>query len=160
VDALEGDTGQPVRLSTDKLTDPFTYQLTLHEPTGPRLADVDLLETARLLLGLAPKRMRELQDAQGQRHQLMEAVLATDLARNVPQPRPVLLWLRAVDDERAADAGKAEHAWLTAQVHHLFGRALTDYASLFHNRSAFWPVGERGASIDSLLAASMMERAR
>ena len=160
VDALEGDSGQAVRLSTDKLTKPFAYQLTLHEPTGPRLADVDMLETARLLLGLAPKRMREVQDAQGQRHQLLEAVLAADLARGVPEPRPVLLWLRTVDDERSADAAKAEHAWLFDTVQAAFGRALKDYATLFHNRSAYWPVGERGASIDSLLATSMMERAR
>ena len=159
VDALEGESGNAVRLSTDKLTMPFDYQLTLHEPTGPRLADVDMLETARLLLGLAPKRMREVQDAQGQRHQLMESVLAADLARGVPEPRPVLLWLRTVEDERPADAAKAEHAWLSDTVQAAFGRALKDYATLFHNRSAFWPVGERGASIDSLLAASMMERA-
>lgn len=160
VDALEGDNGQAVRLSTDQLTRPFAYQLTLHEPAGPRLANVDLLETARLLLGLAPKRMRDVQDAQGQRHQLMEAVLASELARGVPEPRPVLLWLRTVDDERSADAAKAEHAWLSDAVQTLFGRALKDYATLFHNRAAFWPVGERGTSIDSLLAASMMERAR
>lgn len=160
VDTLEGDSGQAVRLSTDKLSDPFDYQLTLHEPTGPRLADVDLLETARLLLGLVPKRMRDVVDAQGQRHQLMEAVLAGELARGVPNPRPVLLWLRTVNDERTADAAEAEHAWLSDTVQSHFGHALKDYATLFHNRAAFWPVGERGSSIDSLLAVSMMERAR
>ncbi len=160
VDALEGDSGQAVRLSTDKLSDPFDYRLTLHEPSGPRVADVDLLETARLLLGLVPKRMRDVVDAQGQRHQLMEAVLAGELARGVPNPRPVLLWLRTVNDERTAEAAEAEHAWLSDTVQSHFGHALKDYATLFHNRAAFWPVGERGSSIDSLLAVSMMERAR
>lgn len=160
IDTLEGDSGQAVRLSTDKLSDPFDYRLTLHEPTGPRPADVDLLETARLLLGLVPKRMRDVVDAQGQRHQLMEAVPAGELARGVPNPRPVLLWLRTVHDERTADAAEAEHAWLSDTVQSHFGHALKDYATVFHNRAAFWPVGERGSSIDSLLAASMMERAR
>ena len=41
-----------------------------------------------------------------------------------------------------------------------FKRPLSDYASIFHNRAAFWPAGERGQSIDSLLAERMMERAR
>jgi len=121
---------------------------------------VDLLETARLLLGLVPKRMRDVVDAQGQRHQLMEAVPAGELARGVPNPRPVLLWLRTVHDERTADAAEAEHAWLSDTVQNHFGHALKDYATVLHNRAAFWPVGERGSSIDSLLAASMMERAR
>ena len=152
--------GQAVRLSTDKLNDPFGYQLTLHEPGGERVVDVDLLETARLLLGLVPKRQRELFDANGQRHQLMEAVLASELAREVASPRPVLFWLRPVSDERDEKAARAEHAWLTKQTLALFNRSPTDYATIFHNRAAFWPVGQRGESIDSLLAERMMERAR
>lgn len=159
-DALDDQSGQAVRLSTDKLNDPFSYQLTLHEPTGPRVAQVDLMETARLLLGLVPKRQREVPDAQGQRHQLMEAVLAADLARGVSQPRPVLVWLRAVADERPAAVAKAEHAWLRTQVQTLFGRALADYGTIFHNRAAYWPAGEHGACMDGMLAASMLERAR
>ena len=93
----------------------------------------------------------------------MEAVLAADLACGVPQPRPVLLWLRAVHDERDEAAAQAEHAWLTQTVRDAFQRDLGDYATVFHNRAAFWPAGAggaRGASIDSLLAERMMERAR
>ena len=157
---MEESEGHAVRLSTAKLCDPFSYQLTLHEPAGERVVDVDLMETARLLLGLAPKRQRETTDAQGRRHQLMEAVLASDLARSAADPQPLLLWLRAVDDERDMAMAKAEHDWLAAQVLACFGRALDSYATIFHNRGAFWPAGERGASIDSLLADSMMERAR
>lgn len=160
---MDDSAGAAVRLSTDKLTDPFAYQLTLHEPTGERLASVDLQETARLLLGLCPKKQRELTDPQGQRHQLMEAVLASDLARNAPNPAPVLLWLRPVDDARSEQVAQAEYDWLVATVQAQFQRPLTDYATLFHNRAAFWPAGAngvRGQSIDSLLADRMMERAR
>lgn len=157
---MDDSTDSPVRLSTQTLSTPFAYQLTLHEPTGERPVTVDLLETARLLLGLAPQKQRELKDAQGQRHQLMEAVLASDLARNTPNAKPVLLWLRAVDDERTEAAAQAEHDWLANAVQTEFKRPLGDYATVFHNRAAFWPVGLRAASIDSLLAERMMERAR
>lgn len=160
---MDNSEGAPVRLATDKLTDPFAYQLTLHEPTGERLATVDLQETARLLLGLCPKKQRELTDPQGQRHQLMEAVLASDLARDAPKPLPVLLWLRPVDDARSEQAAQTEYEWLAQVVQAQFNRALADYATVFHNRAAFWPAGlqpVRGQSIDSLLADRMMERAR
>ena len=157
---MDDSTDSPVRLSTQTLTTPFDYQLTLHEPTGERQVTVDLLETARLLLGLAPKKQREVTDPQGQRHQLMEAVMASDLARDAPNPKPVLLWLRAMDDERSEKAAKAEHDWLAQAVQAGFKRALSDYATVFHNRAAFWPAGEGGQSIDSLLAERMMERAR
>ena len=157
---MDDSDGQPVRLSTQQLTDPFAYQLTLHEPTGERLAQVDLQETARLLLGLVPKRQREVKDAQGQRHQLMEAVLAADLARGAPQPKLVLLWLRAVDDERDEKAAQAEYTWLAEATQTAFQRDLKDYADIFYNRAAFWPAGRTGTCIDSLLAERMMERAR
>lgn len=157
---MDDSADSPVRLSTQKLTAPFAYQLTLHEPAGEKLAQVDLLETARLLLGLVPKRLRELTDPQGQRHQLMEAAWASDLARDTPHPQAVLLWLRAVDDERGEEGAKAEHDWLTNAVRAEFERPLTDYATILHNRAAFWPAGERGQSIDGLLAERMMERAR
>jgi len=161
MDAVAKDsTDAAVCLSTPTLGTPFAYQLTLHEPTGERRVTVDLLETARLLLGLAPKRQRELSGPQGQRHQLMEAVLASDLARGTPDPKPVLLWLRAVDDERSEAAAQAEYDWLINAVQAEFNRPLTDYATVFHNRAAFWPVGLRATSIDSLLAERMMERAR
>jgi len=160
---MDDSEGAAVRLSTDKLIDPFAYQLTLHEPTGERLASVDLQETARLLLGLCPKKQRELTDPQGQRHQLMEAVLASDLARNAPNPAPVLLWLRPVDDARSEQVAQAEYEWLAQVVQAQFNRLLADYATVFHNRAAFSPAGAngvRGQSIDSLLADRMMERAR
>jgi|GEM_PF-1384599 len=157
---MDDSEGSAVRLSTDKLANPFAYQLTLHEPTGERPVDVDLLETARLLLGLVPKRMRDLTTSKGERHQLMEAELAGDLARGAVSPKPVLLWLRSVDDERNDKVARAEHDWLAKNVQAEFGRALSDYATIFHNRAAFWPAGERGQSIDTLLAERMMERAR
>ena len=160
---MDDSEGAAVRLSTNKLTNPFAYQLTLHEPTGERLAAVDMLETARLLLGLCPKKQRELIDPQGQRHQFMEAVLASDLARNAPKPAPVLLWLRPVDDARSEQTTQAEYEWLVAVVQAQFKRSLADYATVFHNRGAFWPAGAsgvRGQTIDGLLADRMMERAR
>ena len=160
---MDDSAGSAVRLSTDKLTAPFDYQLTLHEPTGERVVHVDLLETARLLLGLVPRRQRESRDGKGQRHQLMEAVMAADLARGVPEPKPVLLWLRPVDDERDEKASQAEHGWLAKTVLAQFKRQLEHYACIFHNRAAFWPAGGsggQGTSIDSLLAERMMERAR
>jgi adenine-specific DNA-methyltransferase len=161
LDAVGKDSAESaVCLSTASLATPFDYQLTLHEPTGERRVTVELLETARLLLGLAPRRQRELTDPQGQRHQLMEAVLASDLARGVTDPKPVLLWLRTVDDERSEAAAQAEHDWLAQAVQTSFGRPLSDYAEVLHNRAAFWPVGQRASSIDSLLAERMMERAR
>ncbi len=156
---MDDSAGHAVRLSTDKLDSPFDYKLTLHEPAGAREAAVDMQETARLLLGLVPRRQRECRDPHGQRHQLMEAVMANDLARGVPQPGPVLLWLRTVDDARSHTLAKAEHDWLAAQVQGMFGRPLSGYARIYHNRAAFWPAGERGESIDSLLAERMMERA-
>ncbi|MBC7647976.1 MAG: site-specific DNA-methyltransferase [Vitreoscilla sp.] len=149
-----------VCLSTASLNTPFDYQLTLHEPTGERLANVDMLETARLLLGLVPKKQRDMVDAQGQRHQLMEAVLASDLARGTVAPKPVLLWLRTVDDERNDAAAHAEHDWLVSTVQTHFNRPIADYGTVFHNRSAFWPQGQQGVSLDALLAERMMERAR
>jgi adenine-specific DNA-methyltransferase len=157
---MDDSAESPVRLSTQTLTTPFDYQLTLHEPTGERQVTVDLLETSRLLLGLAPKKQREVTDPQGQRHQLMEAVLASDLARDAPNPKPVLLWLRTLDDERSEKAAKSEHDWLAEAVQTQFKRPLADYATIFHNRAAFWPAGERGQSIDTLLAERMMERPR
>lgn len=157
---MDDSIDSPVRLSTQTLSTPFDYQLTLHEPTGERQVTVDLLETARLLLGLAPRKQRELTDPQGQRHQLVEAVLASDLARDAPKPKLVLLWLRAMDDERSEKVAKAEHDWLAKSVLAEFKRPLGDYTTVFHNRAAFWPAGESGQSIDSLLAERMMERAR
>ncbi len=157
---MDDSADAPVRLSTQTLATPFDYQLTLHEPMGERRVIVDLLETARLLLGLAPKKQHELTDPQGRRHQLMEAVLASDLARDRPNPKPVLLWLRTVDDERGEAAAQAEYDWLVQAVQAEFKRSLADYADVFHNRAGFWPVGLRATSIDSLLAERMMERAR
>ena len=164
LDALDtartGGAQSAVCLSTACLNTPFDYQLTLHEPTGERLAQVDLLETARLLLGLVPKKQRDVVDAQGQRHQLMEAVLASDLARGTLAPKPVLLWLRTVDDERSDDAAKIEYDWLVDTVHTHFKRELADYGNVFCNRAAFWPQGQLATSLDALLAERMMERAR
>lgn len=153
--------GQPVRLSTQRLADPFAYRLTLHEPAGPREVTVDLLETARLLLGLVPRRWREATDPQGRRHQWLEASRCADVARGLLNPPPVLLWLRPVDDERSEADARAEHDWLAAQIpQHFAGRQLADFATVLHNRAAFWPAGQRAESIDGLLAQRMLERAR
>ncbi len=122
---------------------------------------VDLLETARLLLGLVPRRWREATDPQGRRHQWLEASRCADVAREVTDPASVLLWLRPVDDERDEAAAQAEHDWLAAQIpQHFAGRRLSDFASVLHNRGAFWPAGQQAESIDGLLAQRMMERAR
>lgn len=151
--------GQPVRLSTQRLADPFAYRLTLQEPSGPREATVDLLETARLLLGLVPRRLREARDAQGRRHQWLEAHRCEDVARGTPG-RPSLLWLRPVDDERSEADAQAEYHWLAAQLPLCFkGQGLGDFATVWHNRAAFWPAGQNAQSIDSLLAQRMLERA-
>ena len=167
-DGTTADNAHAVRLSTTELTHPFDYQLTLHEPTGERVVAVDLLETARLLLGLVPKRQIELLDAHGQRHQLMHAVMAAELARDQTRnatgtalaPKPVLMWLRTADDERTDEAAQAEYAWLQAQVQAVWGLGLSEFDNIFHNRSAYWPAGVRATSLDSVLAQRMMERAR
>lgn len=167
-DGTTADNAHAVRLSTSRLTHPFDYQLTLHEPTGEQVVAVDMLETARLLLGLVPKRQLEVQDAQGQRHQLMLAVLAAELVRNPPRAdnatpptrKPVLLWLRTVSDERSDEAAQAECDWLQAQLQTLWGMDLTDFSNIFHNRSAYWPLGVQATSLDAVLAQRMMERAR
>jgi len=159
---MDDSAGSPVRLSTQSLADPFAYRLTLQEPTGAREVAVDMLETARLLLGLVPKRQFETQYVDGRRHQLMEAQLAADLARGATAPRSVLLWLRPVADDRTPAQAKAEHRWLADTVSSRFQRQLSDYGTVFHNRSAFWPsngTGGRGNCIDGLLAERMMERA-
>ena len=150
--------GSPVQLSTGSLTDPFDYRLTLHEPTGPREATVDMVETARLLLGLVPRRHREVVH-DGRRHVLVEASLAAELARGTAEPDPVLLWLRPAADGTDARQAHAEHEWLATAVRQAFARQLGDYATVYHNRGAFWPAGIRGQSIDALLAQRMMERA-
>ncbi|MFZ2661224.1 site-specific DNA-methyltransferase [Rhodoferax sp.] len=176
MDSVSGDgttaaNAHAVRLSSTELTHPFDYQLTLFEPTGERVVAVDMLETARLLLGLVPKRQIELRDPQGQRHQLMHAVLAADLAhqQNLDLNRsattclphqPVLLWLRNADDERPPEQAQTQYDWLCAQLASVWGLAPGDFGTIFHNRSAFWPAGVRAASIDSLLAQRMMERAK
>ena len=70
---------------------------------------------------------------------------------------------KLVDDARSEQAAQAEYEWLVAVVQAQFKRSLADYATVFHNRGAFWPAGVqpvRGQSIDSLLADRMMERAR
>jgi adenine-specific DNA-methyltransferase len=167
-DGTTADNAHAVRLSTSQLTHPFDYQLTLHEPTGEQVVAVDMLETARLLLGLVPKRQMELHDAQGQRHQLMLAVMAAELVRDQNRsgtgtplaPKPVLLWLRTANDERTAEEAQAEYEWLLAQVQAVWGLGLSDFDNIFHNRSAFWPTGVRATSLDSLLAERMMERAQ
>ena len=159
---MDDSAGTPVRLSTQSLADPFAYKLTLQEPTGAREVAVDMLETARLLLRLVPKRQFETQNADGLRHQRMEAQLAADLAHGVAAPRSVLLWLRPVADDRTPAQAKAEHQWLADTVSTRFQRTLNDYDTVFHNRSAFWPAngtGGRGSCIDSLLTERMMERA-
>jgi len=97
----------------------------------------------------------------GQRHQWLEASRCADVARGVANPAPVLLWLRPVDDERSDAQAKAEYEWLKAQIpQHFAGRQLADFATVLHNRAAFWPAGQRAESIDSLLAQRMLERAR
>jgi adenine-specific DNA-methyltransferase len=167
-DGTTADNAHAVRLSTSELTHPFDYQLTLHEPTGERVVAVDMLETARLLMGLVPKRQIDLLDANGQRHQLMHAVMAAELARDQNRngpgtplaPKPVLLWLRTAADERPAEVAQAEYEWLLAQVQAVWGLGLSDFGNIFHNRSAFWPAGVRATSLDSLLGQRMMERAR
>jgi len=158
---LQGESeGQPVRLSTPHLAEPFAYRLTLHEPTGAREVVVDLLETARLLLGLVPRRWREARDAQGRRHQWLLASRCADVARGRASAPPVLLWLRPVDDERSEADAQAEYDWLVAQVaQHFGGLQLADLDCVLHNRSAFWPAGQRAQSIDALLAERMLERA-
>jgi hypothetical protein len=119
-----------------------------------------MMETIRLLIGLLPRKQRAITDKVNVRHELMEASLASDAAKGIANPAPVLVWLRDVDDDRDMDAAKAERDWLAATVAREFGRSLSDYATIFHNRSALWLPGERGESLDSLLADRMLERAR
>jgi hypothetical protein len=54
---------------------------------------------------------------------------------------------------------EAERDWLAAAVRREFGRALTDYRRVRHNRDALLPPGVSGESIDAALAQAMLERA-
>jgi adenine-specific DNA-methyltransferase len=106
-----------VRLSTEQAGRPLCLPLTLHEPAGPRLVVVDLLETARLLLGLVPRRWRD-----GHRRTRPAATsgwrpaAAPTWRASVADPAPVLLWLRTVDDERDEAEAQAEYDWLVSQI--------------------------------------------
>ncbi len=152
--------GSPVLLSTEALKTPFEYRLSTLTPDLNGASAIEMMETIRLLIGLLPQRIRAIRDEAGNRHELMEATLASDAAKGVSNPAPVLVWLRNANDDCDMEAAKTERDWLQATVKREFKRSLADYATIFHNRSALWLPGERGESLDSLLRDRMMERAQ
>ncbi len=150
--------GTTVRLATEKLATPFDYRLPCTQAGQHTTVAVDLVETAHLLLGLHPIRMRRLTDAPTG-VAVIEEVRPHGSAADV---RELVFW-RTVDESLAGAAleqrMEAERDWLAAAVHREFGRALTDYRRVRHNRDALLPPGVSGESIDAALAQAMLERA-
>lgn len=64
--------GSLVTLNTEALERPFDYKLRVHTPDGENTLDVDLVETANLLLGLHVQRTHELYDGE-RRYMVIEA---------------------------------------------------------------------------------------
>jgi adenine-specific DNA-methyltransferase len=150
--------GTTVRLATGKLATPFDYRLPCTQAGQHTTVAVDLVETAHLLLGLHPVRMRRLTDAPTG-VAVIEEVRPHGAAADV---RELVFW-RTVDESLAGAAleqrMEAERDWLAAAVRREFGRALTDYRRVRHNRDALLPPGVSGESIDAALAQAMLERA-
>jgi adenine-specific DNA-methyltransferase len=80
-----------VMLNTEALEHPFDYKLRVLTPAGVHTLDVDLVETANLLLGLRVRQMHELYD-NNRRYVIIEARKGTDevlvVWRNVAELDP------------------------------------------------------------------------
>jgi adenine-specific DNA-methyltransferase len=150
--------GATVRLATEKLATPFDYRLPYTQAGQHTTVAVDLVETAHLLLGLHPIRVRRLTDAPTG-VAVIEEVRPHGAAADV---RELVFW-RTVDESLAGAALKqrmeAERDWLVLAVQAQFGRTLSDYRRVRHNRDLLLPAGVTGESIDASLAQAMMERA-
>jgi adenine-specific DNA-methyltransferase len=150
---------QPVRVDTLSFDRPFDYRL-----PGKNVAEVglpvDLAETACLMLGLAPVRLREAvrtvgtgANAKAFRFRFIEGRLMQshdDIA---------LLILRERDDASDAVAARAEGEWAAAQVQALFGRALGGYTKVFVNRDMVFTTPVPLVSMDAELKRVMLMRA-
>lgn len=148
--------GSTVRLATEKLARPFDYRLPLTHEGRYAEAPVDLVHTGFLLAGLHPLRLRRM-EREGR-----PVVLAEARPQGAAHQTVLVLW-REVDDSRAPElllaAAQAEYAWLNDTVTAAFGRELTDYAVIWHNRDLMLLGGETGRSLDAVLAEKMWERA-
>jgi adenine-specific DNA-methyltransferase len=160
------DAANPVRLSTAALARPLDYRLpTVWEGQAVE-RPVDLLHTTLLLLGLHPVRLRRLARPAAAGGGL--ALLAEVRPHRPGQPASAvpleLLLLRehdldALNLPAQAAQMQAERDWLAAAVQAEFGRPLSGYACIHHNRDLLLSgEGERGQSLDAALAQAMWSR--
>ncbi len=132
----------------------------------PSLLKVDLTETACLMLGLQPVRIRAVERAAEasttskakaasapQRFRLVEGWLTQE------GNKLALLVLRDYVAPTSGDEAKAEYQWLNETVKTLFGHALADYAKVYYNRDMVFMGDEKFECVDGLLKRRMMERA-
>jgi len=156
----------PVRLSTAALSRPLDYRLPTVWDGHAVERPVDLLHTALLLLGLHAVRVRRLPRPAAAGGGL--ALLAEVRPHRPGQPAQSvtleLLLLRehdldALSPAQQAQQMQAECDWLGAAVLQHFGRTVSAYACVHHNRDLLLlGEGERGASIDTALAQAMWAR--
>ena len=160
--AREENTLQPVWLNTEALDKPFDYALPTVVNGVASTLKVDLTETACLMLGLQPVRIRAAERAVSangssksfaQRFRLVEGWL--------PQEgnKLALLVLHDYVAPKNGDEARAEYEWLKQTVVALFGHALADYAKLYYNRDMVFMGHEKFECVDGLLKRRMMERA-
>lgn len=147
-----------VTLHHEQLAHPFACEIPQTQNGVPKLARVDLLATALLLLGLHPVRVRDVKrkDKVSPRYVFAEAR---------PNGRPGelhLLFLRDCDDalmgEPLREQAEAEMQWLDQAIAREFGRAPSDYATVWYNRSAVLS-SANGRSLDPEVIRRMLERA-
>jgi hypothetical protein len=159
--AGSGAATQAVRVDTLAFDAPFDYRLhTAVAPAGERGLAIDLAETACLMLGLAPTRIREAarkvgagKGAKSARYRLIEGRLAQH------DGECALLILREREDAPDAKAAQGEYEWVAARTREWFGKDLKDYPRVFHNRDMAFNGGENAVSLDGEVKRVMLERA-
>ena len=148
---------QNVQVNTTAFDRPFDYRLQVNDPGREKTLNVDLAETACLMLGLSPVRAREVARTVGTvslRYRLVEGWLVQQ------GNKLALMVLRDYIAPADANAAKVEYDWLAATVQSEFSRALADYATLYYNRDLMLFGGENGKEReDNALHGEYLERA-
>lgn len=127
-------------LATEKLEEPFDYQLEVHTEEGVRFVDVDLVTTFNLMKGIRPRRYRELDDG-GRRYVLVEG---EDEGETV-----LVVWRSVVGLDP-----EGERVFLAEAVQEALGTALGDYNRVYHNADSALP---NSVSLDAEFKRLMFE---